>query len=396
MEYNMQDPYPHEPISNILRYAQSCQTDCTCLGPHTRPICRLNDDLQTALVSGMDTPDALAWRAVCHTTYEVVTGVFRRTKNSILHRFFPEPAAFLYLLTQCRAVVGGVAALSLVLRDPSVQDDLLQVYVGYLWYLPFLMAVTSCPLNGGEVTRIRKRTFNRQIAREREIMECTILFLRNGRAVAIYRTGCVSAPAAIAKTSCTALINFFTEHTFACGYPALTDSGRTLMCDKHVSRLLQGDFYALGTVLRAGFTFGMSAAYWAEYSGLSEDGDPKYERPCFREPFLCPQQDRFFGDKGSIIDLLDPLDPVLRLCDLRTIPPFGATVAWRLNSTFTCDGGCDVKNEVLHEWGATTPIVVIPNPFVAALPKEQAKTHHTRSPAGDRRRAVHSKRSHSV
>ncbi|KAI0715417.1 hypothetical protein C8Q76DRAFT_796176 [Earliella scabrosa] len=278
-----------------------------------------------------------------------------------LRPFFSEPRTFLRHLTEHKAVVGGIAALSFLLRDPSVRCDVLQVFVGSFWYHNFVSALTNCPVNGQDVLNIRVRVAPRQYAMDRDIVGVTTFYLRNGRRIFVYRSGIISPCSTISRSPSTALMNFFTEYSFGCAYPSLTFRRRALLCDLRTTHLAPTDYIILACLLKVGFQFAGSPAVWPEFhEGLAT---VHVDNPCFRHRFICPQQGRFFGDAGSLVDFVDPLGCKLPDPNVLSTPPFGPMIIWRLSSSYICQHGCNVNDPLVHAWAISGPLLIIPDPF---------------------------------
>ncbi|KAI0698719.1 hypothetical protein C8Q76DRAFT_633842 [Earliella scabrosa] len=277
---------------------------------------------------------------------------------------------FLRHLTEHRAVVGGVAALSFVLRDVSVQCDVLQVFVGNAWYHDFVSALSQCPANSGDIRYQRPTTVPRHYSAERDVIGVTAFYLKNGRRIIVYRSSIVSACGSLTRSPATAFMNFFTEHSFGCAYPSLTLRRRSLLRDLRHVHLTGVDYITLATILHAGFQLAASPAAWPEVSGMNPSVGgplPPPNNPCFRERFICPQQGRFFGDPGSLTDFLDPIGTELTNVNVASVPPYGPMIIWRMSSSYVCCGGCDVNDPLMHGWVVTAPLLVLPDPFPSPI-----------------------------
>ena len=84
---------------------------------------------------------------------------------------------------------------------------------------------------------------------------------------------------------------------------------------------------------------------------------------CWREHYLCPSQGRFFGDRGSFVDFFDPLRGGEEYCAQNNVAPFGPMVIWRVLSTFSCEGGCDIYNDAIDAGVPPIPVMIRRNPF---------------------------------
>lgn len=310
----------------------------------------------------MDLPDLLQWRAVCKGTYHTAIGVLRRATHATLRPFCSNPPEFLRILTQFRAVVGGVAALSLIIHDPAVRCDVLQVYVGGYLYEPFVNTLVTCAFDAATIQSVNHRTVSRRYASDRDITTIATITLKNGRCIVIYRAGSISPCSTLCRSPCTALMNFFTEHTFGSAYPALTFRRHSIVNELRVPFLFDVDFIVLASLINAGFTLGQSPATWPLYKHVGQVRS-LLDNPCYRHMYTCPQQSRFFGDDGSLTGFFHPLRPDADQVREYMLPPFGTMVTWRLMSVYRCAYSCDAADADLHEWLISAPQLCIPDPF---------------------------------
>ena len=117
----------------------------------------MNSDVHVSILEMMALPERIQWRNTCRTLYVEVTEVLRRRLIAVLHPFFDDPPAFLRHLTEFRAVVGGIAALSFILQDASVTCDVLQIYAGRSTFAPLVTRLSSCPANSSNIVATRAR-----------------------------------------------------------------------------------------------------------------------------------------------------------------------------------------------------------------------------------------------
>ena len=60
-----------------------------------------------------------------------VSTILKRERDNIIRRYWPDPQAFLDILSESRAIVTGEAALSFFMRDPDLLTDELEVCVSF-------------------------------------------------------------------------------------------------------------------------------------------------------------------------------------------------------------------------------------------------------------------------
>ncbi|KAI0745195.1 hypothetical protein C8Q76DRAFT_607149 [Earliella scabrosa] len=311
----------------------------------------------------MDIETAIRWRAVCRALYEEVTSALYRERLAILEKFVSSPTVFLHLLTKFRAVIGGIAAVAFVLRDPSIQSDILQIYVGNTAFQGFVDAVQAAEHQAGVRLSLQPTGIPPQFSRERHITCVATFRLRNKRSIIVYRSSIMTGSSIIARSVSSALMNYVTEHTFACGYPELTFSRRGIISNMRLHNCCDTDYLSMLTLVAAGFDLVVNPLQWPEYQPTYPHTPATEAFACLRARFLCPHQGHYFGDAGSLVGFFDPKSPAFNNLRALNVPPFGPTVAWRLLTTYDCIDGCEAEDPVLHEWLVTTPVLFLPNPF---------------------------------
>ncbi|KAI0706586.1 hypothetical protein C8Q76DRAFT_629889 [Earliella scabrosa] len=308
------------------------------------------------------------WRHTSKTLYTHATGALRRFLIVILSHFFPFPCTFLRHLTRCRAIIAGLAAVSFILRDRSIRPSKLEVYVSKPRFNDFVRRLTTCAVNSHHIRRTVQRTLPSAYSLDRNILTYTTLYLKNGRRIVIYQSADVSACSPLARTTNSALFTFITEHTFGCAYAPLTLRRQSLLSDMRLRDVLDIELEAISDLLKAGFSLGISPSTWPEYPITIDNFPPPHEHdthPCFRQYFVCPFQGRYFGDGGTLMGYMDPLGRTAPTLRRLGIPPFGAMMAWRLHTSFTCADICDVIDDVLPDHIVAMPLIVVPDPFPA-------------------------------
>ncbi|KAI0698723.1 hypothetical protein C8Q76DRAFT_633771 [Earliella scabrosa] len=314
----------------------------------------------------MDLPTLISWRATCRALYTEVCGFLRRALHRIISPFFSHPLVFLEHLSQSRAVIGGIVALSFVLRDPYLRSDVLQLYAGCGWYNTFVDKLVNCGSNARDIDRYHTPSVLPSFTTERDIHSQTVLQLKNGRRIVIYRAKTASACSPVCRSPFSVFNTFVTEHSFGCGYPRLTLQRRSILSDLRLGYMDSDDEYLFDLLCRSGFTFAVSPTAWSEFRRSVLLPVRANSHLCARQWNVCPMQGRYFGDKGSFVDFLDPLSPTLPVVRSMGIPPFGPMVAWRLHTSLECAELCDVRDPVLHEWLVSTPLLILPNPYSEA------------------------------
>ena len=97
--------------------------------PLTLRFVRYDVDLSAMVCNAMDLLTLIQWRAACRSTY--AQGVFALKRDLViaLGAFLMDPLEFLEVLTETQAVIGGILALAFVLRDRTLQPDVMDIYI---------------------------------------------------------------------------------------------------------------------------------------------------------------------------------------------------------------------------------------------------------------------------
>ncbi|KAI0722564.1 hypothetical protein C8Q76DRAFT_614764 [Earliella scabrosa] len=278
----------------------------------------------------------------------------------MLEQFLPSTRELLRIMTECRALIGGVFALAFLLRDAVgplytldiyADDVWFQILVEYLMYSPFIApyvhfkgTTISCPQHRTRSLIRRESTFSTATYKRIRVRESTT----------------VSACSPISRSWTSALMNFVTETSFGCAYPRLTLNRRGLVSDMYATVLQTEHRQVRRALEHEGFSFASHPAEWADFSAQTLPSPllPPGLFPCFQHIFLCPDQGRYFGDRGSLVSYLDPLltDPATAY--LRGMPPYGPMAAWRLWVAQCCERGCVLNDPVLHGYVLSSPLVM--------------------------------------
>lgn len=305
-------------------------------------------------------------RATCRMLYGETTRGLRRQLIASLRPFLSYPTNFLQHVTQYRCVVGGVTATVFMLRDSSVPNDILQIYAPSATYDRFVGAMVVCVYNGRDIRDMSSPSLPERFRDSRDVTAQTVFRMQNGRMIVVYRGGLVSPCSPIVRAPCSALVCFVTEHSFGCAYPRLTLQRRSILCDMRLESMDEMERVALDWLLSAGFSFALSPTAWPEFKTTDADPPEPNSYHCTRRWDLCPEQGRYFGDRGSFVDFFDPLDMNFAVLQKTGIPPFGPMVTWRLFTSFNCADRCDRDDPVLNQWLLSSPLFVMQYPALVA------------------------------
>lgn len=316
-------------------------------------------ELVRQIVAESDMTSLLALRRTCRTFYSHATAVLELDRRHLLLHYVPDAALLWYHLVQSRAVVGGLAALSFILRDSTILPLSLDIYVSALHGEHLEQMVDH-------EHRLRIDDIQTYDDPYNELGPCidrAVTFQgRNGRFITIHTSISISPLEPIASSPTTALINWVSPYAFACAYPALTLRRRSLgeapFGPEPLLHSIQRQLRDFGFDIRA------EPTAWPDYAHLAPAPRLPGEQSCMREWYVCPCQGRFFGDGGSLVTVFDLFDVDLADLARRRQPPYGHAVAWRLENTHrSCDGTCVFEDPFLPEDLYTVPVAIVGDAF---------------------------------
>ena len=299
------------------------------------------------VLSYFDMLSLLTWRRTCRSNYTAVSHELHSNRLNLLARFLPDPGAFLTQLTLCGGLIVGEAALSYVLRDPSICCVTLEVAIANTFFLCFTTLLRDLLEDGGSLQTVMHKTVPAALAEQRNVSHLVEYRLSSGLVVVIYESATASACSVIAGMWTSALMNFLTEYTFGCAYPRLTLNMRGLLSAPRMETIGWTEFALISRLRLRGFDCRYSSSLWTSY-GLTER--PSTLLPldgCGRTFYICPHQGRYFGDPGSLLVVINALsvDPVFLRS--RCIAPYGPMAAWRVSTDSSCDGNCRETDPLL-------------------------------------------------
>ncbi|KAI0349027.1 hypothetical protein OH77DRAFT_1415658, partial [Trametes cingulata] len=277
------------------------------------------------------------------------------------------PLTLWHWIGTCRAVVGGAAALCFILRQQSDLPHTLDIYVSSAETEKLLCALEDD--TNLQLLRLTPRTPSRQTASNpntptSRTARTTLFSCLGGRSIAVHTSVSLSTIDPIVSTWTTALINYVGQDTIACGYPSLTFNRRALAAPlapystqrRSIAHYLKASLH---------FVSNANAAAWPDY-GVPPNTD--HYLPCFRHWYACPLQSRFFGDPGSLLTFLDPLNTNEVMLRRGREPPYGMSTVWRMGAhSSTCDGPCLMYDSVLPRHETSCSILV---PHITSCKRE--------------------------
>ncbi|KAI0744782.1 hypothetical protein C8Q76DRAFT_851708 [Earliella scabrosa] len=292
----------------------------------------------------------------CRNASPYLAALARRSlyasRQEILRRWMPDPRSFLDALRDSHGLVTGVAALAFILRDHSLLGIYLDIAVASetTWSLEMYIRTT---LRGRQIWHSPPNGLHtpRWLPVER-FPEETHFLVAPGRIIRVVYSRTRSAAEAIAWSENTALMNYFNVVSFGCAFPILT-------LRRHALSMSWRDLHPLEKRRmvhlhgRAGFTFSpvpgpFMGCAWGTYT--DDNQDERYD--CYADLFVCPEQGRYFGDKGSLVAFFDGEHPSnIRAARRSQQMPFGRGVVWRLQyeTPGRCWRRCVGRDEVIGD-----------------------------------------------
>ncbi|KAH9855225.1 hypothetical protein C2E23DRAFT_883188 [Lenzites betulinus] len=321
------------------------------------PLLRLPVELTTMITSQCDLPSLITLRKTCRAFYLHANAVLLSDQRSLALHYVTNPDEFWSVLGETRSVVGGFGALSFLLRDKSVRPKDLEIFAPASLAAQLVIQMQnidelSLTVRTVRVHKHHYRTLPFHVSR------ATTLVATHDRTITIYAFTSDSPLQPIARSPTSALINWVSADAFACGYPTLTLLRRTLGRFPEAS---EEDLHALyKELLHNDFKVASEPFLWPEYTHLSTPSDPPWLFPCLRSLHLCPDQSRYFGDAGSLQTVFNLLDFDEHTLRRQQRPPYGLTVAWRLDSTRrTCTELCLLYDPILPNHVFSSPVFIM-------------------------------------
>ncbi|PIL31874.1 hypothetical protein GSI_06578 [Ganoderma sinense ZZ0214-1] len=310
----------------------------------------------------MDILTVARWRAMCRINYAHGTSSLRRTLTNRLRAFVPSPHAFVDLVTSHGGIFGGEVALSFFLRLDSYRPSFVEIYSSNYNYEKLCEAILDDPSISARIKTHSFFTNTHSHAIHRLVASSLNIHLSNGLSILVHQSYTCSPFAPMSRTPSTALSNFVSRYSFGCSHPGLTLARRALLADKVTPSFTPYDSATFERLLSHNFSISVSPSAWPEYRRVFEDGSLWTPEVCWREKFLCPNQGRFFGDKGSLVGYFDPLGGDKGRCVKGQLAPFGPMLIWRIMTTFECGDGCEYLDEVLDQGVTYIPVLFRSDP----------------------------------
>ncbi|RDX56127.1 hypothetical protein OH76DRAFT_1337867 [Lentinus brumalis] len=270
----------------------------------------------------------LKLRLCSHEYLHLVKDALHHTLYETVKPFMPKPEAFISMLDDLDAFIGGDGALRFLLRDEPIVVDTLEIFTSnqeckYLIYhltfvqggyeipCPFPNREASpswLPMHGAEsVTKMSTSKGNIHIY-------CTQSYQNDPLTP-------------IARSSSTIHFSYVNGRHFGTGYPSLLFKHRALLSNGDPDDTEYTRLY-----ISRGFDIRLTARAWPEFQGTTQ--------PCPAHRWSCTAQARSFSDRGALACRLEPL----------VEPKLHSTVIWRLDCR-PCGGPCLMDGlGILRHW----------------------------------------------
>ena len=350
--------------------------------------CSLPVEIDTHITDELELPALIAWRDTSRKAYAHVESEFQSSLVKLVRHYVPDVDELLAVTDHYNGVIGGLAALAYIVRDFSLLSDTLDIAVG----------CERAAEMEDDLVRTQSLAFVEEIPPPAYTEDTTYRIFRtpNGRHIKLHISPTPSALMPIVRTPLTALYNYVTPRGFGCAYPLLTLARLTLITeeladeaakDTTISQKQTSHATSLpGVSANAASTSAPKGAPETQHSGLGRELDtplavlrrlrgagfwddilpsslldPLAPRPCqdhpnasphpcYRDLYLCPDQARYFGDRGSLVGFFDVAHASPEHMAKRQRPPFNPSVVWRFQSVETqCARTC-ISNDPMLSW----------------------------------------------
>ena len=336
----------------------------------------LSPELCGMIADEMDIASVICWRQTCTANYAHAVGSLERKLVQLVDLFVTYPTALLRVVTEFNAVIGGEVALAYILRDVLIRPHSLEIFVSRLEYEAICRSILSDPLLSLDIVVATTVNADYMLCTQRDITRTLRLCLRSGLDMHIRRSSTLSPLSPIACAPCMAFMNFVTRESFGCAYPRLTLNNQALLCDIGMGVADHLDGAARDILVDIGIEAAVEPSHWPEYRLWSPTpSNVATSNACWRSHFICPEQGRFFGDRGSLVDFVSPLDcGAVQLRDRRA-PPFGCTIVWRLSSSYECVMSCEGRDRLLPNGVTSQAIMFVHDRLSTASQVSSHRTH---------------------
>ena len=322
---------------------------------------RSSPEIGDLITDTMDMKSLLAWRRVSRAARTHVASAFQTRLRRLLALFLPATRQLLRTITECRALIGGEVALAFLLRDPDYAPLSMDIFTTDQWFHALVDYLTFSPFISPHLTFHGVTICIRPHRHHREVRRCATFIAQSARIIRIYESTSISAVSPISRSWTSALMNYVTATSFGCAYPELTFNRLALVSEMCLTGMTLEDHRVMGYLRDARFLFAFHPAEWPRYSPVTLPGEslPSGVFPCLRHRYICPDQGRYFGDDGSLVVFMDPSQDTHDTAYLRSEPPYGIMVAWRMWVCGSCARGCAYHDDTLNGGVISMPMLLV-------------------------------------
>ena len=173
---------------------------------------RLPPDIVGVIADHMDLPTLLLWRSTCNINYAHATAAMKRTLTRSINPFLSQPIILLDVISRYGAAIGGEVALAFVRRHHPFQPRTIEIFIGAPLYRAFCSELLSDARVIPDVVNTTVAASRYPFILERDVLETVHIHLRGGRSIYIRQSSTLSPLSPIARSICTAMVNFVTPH----------------------------------------------------------------------------------------------------------------------------------------------------------------------------------------
>lgn len=292
-------------------------------------------------------PSLLAWRACCRGHYLAASKELHSMRYRLLAPFVPDTSIFSTLLTRFGVLIVGEAALSYIRRDLEAFPRNLELAAGNITFLQFANCLRSTLHSNSVLESFTIIHPAPSFTALRHISAIADARLLNGRRIIIYKSDTTAACSIVAGMWTSVLANFVTSYTFGCAYPRLTFNLRGILSRPRLAALTSDDISIWRLLESREFRFGFSSTALDISIARNTATSTSHPEDCQRSFHSCTHQGRFFGDRGSLVVLVDALSVSCLYLQMQCVAPFAPMAAWRLPNIGNCTKDCLNKDKTL-------------------------------------------------
>lgn len=247
----------------------------------------LSVEIHSQIAHELDLMSLFAWRDTCRYLYAVAVGAYLADLRWTVAQYLHDAPAFLELVTDTGAVLGGPSAVPILLRDRTFTPPALTIAV----------AVSAFDAFAAGLSLLNVRILRSRLPRDECPHGTLVCATPEGGRLLVKVSSTDSAVRRLMGSVYSALESAVSPATISCIWPLLTLDRRCLVADLEIDPRIYW-------TLPPNFSIARHPAAWADFN---EPWRTSLPRPCLRRFFLCGAQHRYLGDGGSLHFLVDPI-----------------------------------------------------------------------------------------